>query len=67
MFFREVAKGKPGKKGAPDASYRQRRRSNSGTEGSAKGSMFTAKREVPSHFTVHPEWASEVAGQPRRK
>ena len=44
---------------ADSTSYRRRRsRSN---ETTTKGSMFNNKKELPSHFTVHPEWASEAA------
>ena len=33
-----------------------------------KGSMFgTAAKQQPSHFTVHPDWASESVGQPKKK
>ena len=33
-----------------------------------KGSMFgTATKQQPSHFTVHPDWASESVGQPKKK
>ena len=38
---------------------RRLRRSSSDVSSSAKGSMFTPTRQMPSHFTVHPEWASE--------
>ena len=42
------------------------RRSSSTTEkggGAAKGGMFTtSQRQQPSHFTVHPDWASEYSG-----
>ena len=39
-----------------DTSYRRSRsRSNEGK--TAKGSMFSANKQMPSHFTIHPDWA----------
>ena len=45
------------------------RRSNSGSEKTtAKGGMFaTSTRQQPSHYTVHPDWASEASGSFRKK
>jgi hypothetical protein len=45
------------------------RRSGSGKErGPAKGGMFTtSQRQLPAHYTVHPDWASESSGQQRKK
>ena len=45
---------------AANTSYRTRRRSHGNESSStAKGSMFSANKQMPSHFTVHPDWASE--------
>jgi len=43
------------------------RRSSSEREKSTKGSMFTATRQQPSHYTVHPDWASETLDPYKRK
>lgn len=47
-----------GKGGGGGGGARRLRRSSSDVS-NAKGSMFTPTRHMPSHFTVHPEWASE--------
>ena len=61
---RDVAKGgKP--KDSEVKGYRLRQRSNAAPE--AKGSTFNVKREMPSHYTVHPDWASEAVGLPKKK
>ena len=48
------------KKCEPSKRY-QLRRSNS-EKVTTKGSMFTAKKQLPSHFTIHQDWASESSG-----
>lgn len=72
LYYRDVAiaekQGIPNRKAEPPARHRQLRRSNSEKEGAAKGSMFTAKQQqMPSHFTIHPDWTSEATGQPKRR
>jgi len=42
------------------------RRSSSERQ-TTKGSMFTATRQQPSHYTVHPDWASETLDPYKRK
>ena len=71
FLYREAMDGaskKPDKQTSP--SHRpQSRRTGSGKERTspAKGGMFaTNQRQQPSHFTVHPDWASEaVTGHSR--
>jgi len=65
LWYRDV--GKSGKKSEPEVrgGYRLRQHYNAAPE--AKGSTFNVKREMPSHYTVHPDWASEAAGLPKKK
>ncbi len=45
----------------------QLRRANSEKMTNTGGSMFAAKREPSSHFTIHQGWASESVGQSKKK
>ncbi len=60
-FSSDVSKGK---KTESEPHYRLRR-ANSGKQ--AKRSTFAVTKEMPSHYTVHPDWASESVGRPKRK
>ena len=55
---------KPSRKTEPSKKYRER--SNS-SDKVTKGSMFASNRQPSSHFTVHPDWASESTGQSIKK
>ena len=65
-FFRQAAysdgsdaQAGQGATAAGDTSYRRRRSCSNEGPSMAKGSMFSANKQIPSHFTVHPDWASE--------
>lgn len=51
-----------GDQAAPPSHRPLYRRSSSGTEKSstAKGGMFAANHQLPAHYTIHPDWASEA-------
>ncbi len=65
---RETAMADQGQPSDRKPAREQLKRRKSLTERTVtKGSMFSAKRQQPSHFTVHTDWASESISQPKKK
>lgn len=63
QLSREVAmtdKPRSTRKSEPSKKHRLQR-SNS-EKVATKGAMFAANKQLPSHFAVHPDWASESVG-----
>lgn len=67
QLSRETDKlGRPTRKSEPSKKYRLQR--SSSDKMAAKGSMtFAANKQLPSHFTVHPDWTSESLKPSKRK
>ena len=66
MNEKQARSGKKGSSTDPSKRYRVQR-SNSQSEKNVTQGMFTANKQLPSHFTVHPDWASETVSQARKK